>query len=192
MKRRAEFLVCKRDGRREWLRATKLARSIAAALRAVSVLQVDRGAVPVCGEPADPGQADEASALELAGVVLDALRRRRQMVPFGDRAPFASTAELATAVERVLWVSGRSAAAVRYAEVRAARQRRRAAIGVLAAAAPDRGASRPGSQSVARHPLGSGSPGTEAGGEGLVPPSDGGGPAAAWWGLRPRLPFDQN
>lgn len=42
MKRQAEFLVRKRDGRCEWLRATKLARSIHAALSAAGYPGRDR------------------------------------------------------------------------------------------------------------------------------------------------------
>jgi hypothetical protein len=58
MKRRTEHLVEKRDGRREYLRATKLARSIHLAL---------------CGVGVD----EDWRALELANVVLEGLRRRR-------------------------------------------------------------------------------------------------------------------
>ena len=57
MKRRTEHLVEKRDGRREYLRATKLARSIHLALFEIGV-------------------DEDWRALELATVVLEGLRTR--------------------------------------------------------------------------------------------------------------------
>ena len=79
MKRRAEHLVQKRDGRREFLRATKLARSIHLALHSVGV-------------------DEDWRALELANVTLQALRQKRGTA--GDVDPaLLSTAEIADAVE---------------------------------------------------------------------------------------------
>ena len=59
MKRRTEHLVEKRDGRREFLRATKLARSIHLALYEIGV-------------------DEDWRALELASVVLEGLRSRQR------------------------------------------------------------------------------------------------------------------
>ena len=116
MKRRTEHLVEKRDGRREYLRATKLARSIHLALFEVGV-------------------DEDWRALELAMVVLEGLRTRRT---HGDGAATAvdttavlTTAELADAVQHVLVVTGQPAAAVSYGAVQAARARRRQAAAAL-------------------------------------------------------------
>lgn len=54
MQRHVGFLIVKRDGRREWLRATKIARSVHAALLAA-------------------GETDEGRALDLAMGVVSAL-----------------------------------------------------------------------------------------------------------------------
>lgn len=125
MKRRTEHLVEKRDGRREYLRATKLARSIHLAL---------------CGVGVD----EDWRALELANVVLEGLRRRRS----GDAADadtVLTTSEIADAVQHVLAVTGQAAAAVAYGAVAAERSRRRSTIvtmsrvlpgGAMSAAAP--------------------------------------------------------
>ena len=110
MKRRAEYLVSKRDGRREWLRATKLARSLSAAMEAVG------------------DETAHLAAIELASAVLEAVRRRDEIVAGVDGAavgaPRVTTAELAVLAERALFVSGRPNAAVRYAAVRDERRRR--------------------------------------------------------------------
>lgn len=109
MKRNASYLVQKRDGSREWLRATKLARSIQAALD-------DEGAV---------GFGD---AFELAAAVLRdlALRRAQGPRPDGvdDGEAVVTTAEIATRVERILFASGHPRAALRYVAARAANLRR--------------------------------------------------------------------
>jgi hypothetical protein len=101
VKRRTEYLVEKRDGRREWLRASKLARSIHAALRA--------------------GREGEAwRAVELAQVVLAGVARARATA----QTP-VKTSELAHAVERVLLAQRCVHSAVAYLQVGAERQRRR-------------------------------------------------------------------
>lgn len=110
MKRRAEYLVSKRDGRREWLRATKLGRSLAAAMEAVG------------------DESAHVAAIELASAVLEAVRRRDEITAGVDGAPAGAprvtTAELAALAERALFVSGRPDAAVRYAAARDQRRRR--------------------------------------------------------------------
>ena len=96
MKRRTEHLVEKRDGRREFLRATKLARSIHLALFEIGV-------------------DEDWRALELATVVLEGLRTRRTgdpeaSVPGGSLV--LSSGEIADAVQHLLVVTGQPAAAV--------------------------------------------------------------------------------
>lgn len=130
MKRRSEHLVRKRDGRSEFLRATKLARSIHLALQSVGV-------------------NEDWRALELANVILTALRQR---VAPGDAAATAQpvaldavgldtvaldtvaldTAAIADAVQHVLVVTGQPQAAVAYGAVAAERQRRRRSLALLA------------------------------------------------------------
>jgi hypothetical protein len=96
VKRRAEYLVKKRDGRREWLRATKLARSIHLALTAAGI--DERGA-----------------ALELATELVGDLHRQ-------GRAGSLSTDELAVRVRGLLAARGYTLAAVLYAEAGARRR----------------------------------------------------------------------
>ena len=112
MKRRAEHLVQKRDGRREFLRATKLARSIHLALHSVGV-------------------DEDWRALELANVTLQALRQKRG--PMGDEvdAMVLTTSEIGDAVQHLLVVTGQPNAAVAFGAVAAARPRRRASIALL-------------------------------------------------------------
>jgi hypothetical protein len=110
MKRRAEFLVEKRDGRTEWLRATKLARSIQLALHSAGV-------------------DEDWRALEIASAVLMGLRgRRAAATAAGTAAGPLRTAELADAVQHVLVVTGQPAAAAAYGAVAVERSRRRQAI----------------------------------------------------------------
>ncbi len=111
MKRRKEHLVLKRDGRTEFLRATKLARSIDQAMRSVGI--------------------DESwRALELAGVVLTGLRTHSAKMPAPDAlggiatAALLSTSDLADAVQHVLVATGQSNAAVAYGSIGAERARR--------------------------------------------------------------------
>lgn len=107
MKRRTEHLVEKRDGRTEFLRATKLARSIHLALHSVGV-------------------DEDWRALELANVLLTALRDKR-----GPGALPLPTAEIADAVQHLLVVTGQPAAAVAYGAVAAERTRRRRSLATL-------------------------------------------------------------
>ena len=116
MKRRTEHLVEKRDGRTEFLRATKLARSIHLALHSVGV-------------------DEDWRALDLANVLLLALRERRLLAD-GKKASLVgaavlTTAEIADAVQHVLVVTGQPAAAVAYGAVAAERTRRRRSLATL-------------------------------------------------------------
>ena len=109
MKRRAEFLVEKRDGRREWLRATKLTHSI---LRAFGSVDAD---LPNAGEP--------WRAMDVACSVLTGLRSLH-----GENEVL-TTDLLAEAVPRVLLATGHASAASAYENVGAEQQRRRRALG---------------------------------------------------------------
>ena len=108
MKRRTEHLVLKRDGRTEFLRATKLARSIHLALHSVGV-------------------DEDWRAIEIASVALQALRRKRGDVA-GDAPAVLTTSELSDAVQHLLVVTGQPAAAVAYGAVAAERTRRRRSV----------------------------------------------------------------
>lgn len=123
MKRRTEHLVEKRDGRTEFLRATKLARTIHLALHSVGV-------------------DEDWRALELANVLLLALREKRTAAALGGDAAATgaacvpnprplTTAELADAVQHLLVVTGQPAAAVAYGAVAAERTRRRRSLATL-------------------------------------------------------------
>ena len=120
MKRRTEQLVEKRDGRREFLRATKLARSIHLALFEIGV-------------------DEDWRALELATVGLEGLRTRRTgdpeaSVPGGSLV--LSSGEIADAVQHLLVVTGQPAAAVSYGAVQAERGRRRQAVATMEPPSP--------------------------------------------------------
>lgn len=135
MKRRAEHLVQKRDGRREFLRATKLARSIHLALHSVGV-------------------DEDWRALELANVVLQGLRQKRGggdgSVDTADVV--LTTNDISDAVQHLLVVTGQPTAAVAYGAVAAERSRRRqslATIGRFGDGAAAGGASSGGSSSSA-------------------------------------------
>ena len=136
MKRRTEHLVEKRDGRREFLRATKLARSVHLALLEIGV-------------------DEDWRALELASVVLEGLRQRRKsattasasvtavgnVVP-GHVGPIVlTTAEIADSVQHLFVVTGQPTAAVAYGAVQAERARRRHSVATATAtlAGADRG-----------------------------------------------------
>ena len=135
MRRRAESLVEKRDGRRESLRATKLARSIHLAL-------------------AECGIREDWRALDLASSVLGGLRARRadersranlsapQGVAEAMREPSdtevaalppLSTIELGEAVQQVLLATGHEGAAAAYRAVEETRARQRRAFVRMAA-----------------------------------------------------------
>ena len=119
MKRRSEHLVRKRDGRTEFLRATKLARSIHCALHSVGI-------------------DEDWRAIELANVVLHALRQKRAAAIGADANAeiVLATAELADAVQHVLVVTGQPQAAVAYGAVAAERTRRRSALATLGRFSP--------------------------------------------------------
>jgi hypothetical protein len=115
VKRRAEHLVHKRDGRREFLRATKLARSIHLALHSVGV-------------------DEDWRALELANVILTALRTKSRTVPgssTGAEDVMLTTAAISDAVQHVLVVTGQPQAAVSFGAVAAERSRRRSSLATL-------------------------------------------------------------
>jgi hypothetical protein len=130
MKRRAEHLVQKRDGRREFLRATKLARSIHLALHSVGV-------------------DEDWRALELANVVLQGLRQKRGggdgVVDTVDVV--LTTNDISDAVQHLLVVTGQPTAAVAYGAVAAERSRRRQSLATIGrfgdGAAASGGASSP-------------------------------------------------
>lgn len=141
MKRRTEHLVEKRDGRREFLRATKLARSIHLALFEIGV-------------------DEDWRALELATVVLEGLRTRRSRDGAASGAGASAsksgavvlnTSEIADAVQHLLVVTGQPAAAVSYGAVQAERVRRRQSVATMAAPASVALAERP---AAAADPLG--------------------------------------
>jgi transcriptional regulator NrdR family protein len=113
VKRRAEHLVLKRDGRREFLRATKLARSIHLALHSVGV-------------------DEDWRALELANVVLQALRQKRRPTDEAPDQVVLTTAEIGDAVQHLLVVTGQPAAAVAFGAVAAERTRRRQVVATMA------------------------------------------------------------
>jgi hypothetical protein len=93
--------VAKRDGRREWLRAAKIARSIHLALNAAGVA------------------APAGSGIELAQRVLTALWRERS-----EAAPLPAT-RIAAAVVRQLVAAGLPAVALQYERAGAELRRRR-------------------------------------------------------------------
>ncbi len=111
MRRRPEHLVQKRDGRTEFLRATKLARSVHLALHSVGI-------------------DEDWRALEMANVVLAALRQKRQNRD-GDAPPVLTTSEIGDAVQHLLVVTGQPQAAVAYGAVAAERSRRRGSLATL-------------------------------------------------------------
>ena len=123
MKRRTEHLVEKRDGRREFLRATKLARSVHLALYEIGV-------------------DEDWRALELASVVLEGLRQKRKSsqssspvaVPVGGPVVLTTT-EIADSVQHLLVVTGQPTAAVAYGAVQVERARRRQVVGIGGGAA---------------------------------------------------------
>lgn len=112
MKRRAEHLVQKRDGRREFLRSTKLARSIHLALHSVGV-------------------DEDWRALELANVVLQALRQKRRPADEAADHVVLTTTEISDAVQHLLVVTGQPTAAVSFGAVAAERTRRRQSLATL-------------------------------------------------------------
>jgi hypothetical protein len=134
MKRRAEHLVQKRDGRREFLRATKLARSIHLALHSVGV-------------------DEDWRALELANVVLQGLRQKRGGGDGGvdTAAVVLTTNDISDAVQHLLVVTGQPTAAVAYGAVAAERSRRRQSLATIGRFGD--GAAASGGASSAADPL---------------------------------------
>jgi hypothetical protein len=112
MKRRSEHLVQKRDGRTEFLRATKLARSIHLAMHSVGI-------------------DEDWRAIELANVVLMALRQKRGDLCEPEGPPMLTTAEISDAVQHLLVVTGQPTAAVAYGAVAAERTRRRRSLATI-------------------------------------------------------------
>ena len=110
MKRRAEHLVEKRDGRTEFVRATKLARSIHLALSSVGV-------------------DEDWRAIEVATAVLAGLRHRHGAVHAS--RTLLTTTEIADAVQQVLVATGHPAAAAAYGAESVERGRRRGALTTL-------------------------------------------------------------
>ena len=123
MRRRAEYLVEKRCGRREWLRATKLARSILLALSGAGRCAPERAAL----------------ALRLASAVLAHVRGQAtapspvveprseltaRLVPVG----VITTPAIAAAAVHELLAAGEPLAARRYVEVGLERRRRAAVL----------------------------------------------------------------
>ena len=111
MKRRAEYLVRKRDGRKEWLRASKLARSIRLAARAATASDADGHA-----------GIDDWWALECTTRVLHGLHEDL------GKGKVLTTAALARAVQRVFQAADFPQAAVAYRTAGAEQRRRRAVL----------------------------------------------------------------
>lgn len=104
MKRRAEFWVRKRDGRREWLRANKLGRSIQRAVEAATA-----------GDLA----VEDWWAMELTAAVLQGLAKNQ------GQGEVLTTSRLARAVEQVLLAMGFPQAAEAYHRAGADQRHRR-------------------------------------------------------------------
>lgn len=112
MKRSTGFQVRKRDGRLEWLRATKLARSIGQAI--ATSLGEEFGAYGLAGE--------DWRTSDLTAAILTGLREQ-----YGPGCRL-STANLADAVQQVLVATGFPRAAEEYARVGGEQRRRRAVL----------------------------------------------------------------
>jgi hypothetical protein len=118
VKPRADFRIERRDGRCEWLRTSKLARSLRAALCAAGE-----------GEP-----GGELDSLELAAEVVSALRAGAEpAVPL-------HAEQVAAAAARALCARGFLRSAGLYLEFRAARAHRQRALGSCDAGGSLRGA----------------------------------------------------
>lgn len=134
MKRQASFRIRKRDGRVEWLRSSKLARSIARALLAAESILDDR-VTQVAFSVDDPGGGlvaefrEDWRAIDLATAVLTGLCGETRVAD--DEVPMWRSERVAQAVQRVLSANGYAAAATAYTRARTLQCRRR---GVLEAA----------------------------------------------------------
>ncbi len=115
MKRTARYRVKKRDGRTEWLRGSKLARSIGRALAAAR------------GGDWDGFDVEEWRTADLVAAVLTGVRKAT------GRNTILTAARLAVAVQKVLVATGFSRAAEAYSRASGEQRRRRL---VLAAAMP--------------------------------------------------------
>ena len=131
MKRRSEHLVQKRDGRTEFLRATKLARSIHLALKSVGVDEdwraIEIGAAVLAGVRRQlDGVAKAPSEVVGAGVSLAG-------EPAVVRKPGVglTTEMLAEGVQRVLVANDQAAAAVAFGAVATERSRRRTSLATM-------------------------------------------------------------
>ncbi len=126
MKRRAEFLVDKRDGRREWLRRTKLAHSIHMAFHSADIQAGDESD-PEPSRAWDPepwraGDLELWRAMDLASAVLTGLRSVH------GEAVVLTTDQLAVAVHKVLVATGFPQVAGAYEKCGAEHRRRRWAL----------------------------------------------------------------
>ena len=136
MKRQASFRVRKRDGRVEWMRASKLSRSIALALTAAESL-VDERAPQVAFSVDDPGGGlvtecqEDWRAIDMATAVITGLCG--ELDDSSDEIAKWTAERIAQAVQQVLSATGYEAAATAYARARDIQSRRR---GVLHAAMP--------------------------------------------------------
>lgn len=136
MKRQARFRVRKRDGRVEWMRASKLARSIGLALTAAESL-VDGRTTQVAFSVDDPGGAlvtecpEDWRAIDMATAVITGLCG--ELDGSSDEVAKWTAERIAQAVQKVLSATGYEAAATAYARASDIQSRRR---GVLHSAMP--------------------------------------------------------
>lgn len=112
MKRATRFRVRKRDGRTEWLRATKLARSIGLAIAAARGEEFDIASSGLTGE--------DWRTADLTAAILTGLQEH-----YGC-GRMLSTSAIADAVQQVLLATGFPCAAEEYARAAGEQQRRRA------------------------------------------------------------------
>ncbi len=141
MKRQASFRIRKRDGRTEWLRSSKLARSIDRALTAAESV-LDERATQVAFSVDDPGgglvaeRQEDWRAIDLATAVLTGLTRDGWQSDAVQTPPEWTTERLSEAVQRVLQATGYRAAATAYARASAQQCRRREVVQATMASAP--------------------------------------------------------
>ena len=114
MKRATGFQVRKRDGRTQWLRATKLARSIGVAIAAARGEEFDLASSGLTGE--------DWRTADLTTAILTGLRDH-----YG-RGGMLETSAIAVAVQQVLLATGFPLAAEEYLRAGGEQQRRRAAL----------------------------------------------------------------